>query len=182
MGNCFSKSHEETDCDINVSCYNDPSDVYVTIDDNAVNNYHDNIAEPVNTDENSIYDQLFSNNHILVAAIDFGTSYSGYAFSFRHEYQRDQLKISTNLWAHNSGLSPKAPSAVLIGPDRQVEAFGYEAHSKYNELIESGYETNHLYFEKFKMILYTVEYGHIFPESQQPNCNTGYMWEGNACY
>jgi hypothetical protein len=31
---------------------------------------------------------------IMVAAIDFGTTYSGYAFSFRHEYEADKLKIS----------------------------------------------------------------------------------------
>ncbi|XP_052078590.1 heat shock 70 kDa protein 12A-like isoform X2 [Mytilus californianus] len=61
------------------------------------------------------------------------------------------------MWAHNSGLSAKAPSAVLIGPDRQVKAFGYEAHRKYNELIEREEDMDHLYFEKFKMILFTTE-------------------------
>ena len=28
---------------------------------------------------------------VLVAAIDFGTTYSGYAFSFKHDYQAGKL-------------------------------------------------------------------------------------------
>ena len=43
-------------------------------------------------------------NKLLVAAIDFGTTYSGYAFSFRHDYERDPLKISTNTaWSSSAG-------------------------------------------------------------------------------
>ncbi|XP_063413658.1 heat shock 70 kDa protein 12A-like [Mytilus trossulus] len=61
------------------------------------------------------------------------------------------------MWAHNSGLSTKAPSAVLIGPDRKVKAFGYEAHRKYNELIEREEGMDHLFFEKFKMMLFTTK-------------------------
>lgn len=30
---------------------------------------------------------------LIVAAIDFGTTYSGYAYSFRDEYQKDPLKV-----------------------------------------------------------------------------------------
>ncbi|CAG2251357.1 unnamed protein product [Mytilus edulis] len=97
------------------------------------------------------------NNKILVAAIDFGTTFSGYAFSFRHEYEADKLKISTNLWPHNSGLSTKAPSAVLIGPDRQVVAFGYDAQKKYADILETDNGSEYMYFQKFKMILYTTE-------------------------
>lgn len=101
--------------------------------------------------------QIPSNNKIMVAAIDFGTTYSGYAFSFRHDYEVDKLKISTNLWPHNSGLSTKAPSAVLIGPDRQVAAFGYEAQKKYAEKVENECDGDYLYFQKFKMVLYNTE-------------------------
>ncbi|XP_076117720.1 heat shock 70 kDa protein 12A-like [Mytilus galloprovincialis] len=97
------------------------------------------------------------NNKILVAAIDFGTTFSGYAFSFRHDYEADKLKISTNLWPHNSGLSTKAPSAVLIGPDRQVVAFGYDAQKKYADILETDNGAEYMFFQKFKMILYTTE-------------------------
>ncbi|XP_060064402.1 heat shock 70 kDa protein 12B-like [Ylistrum balloti] len=37
-----------------------------------------------------------SDEHLMVAAIDFGNRYSGYAFSFRYGYEKDPLKISTN--------------------------------------------------------------------------------------
>lgn len=93
----------------------------------------------------------------MVAAIDFGTTFSGYAFSFRHDYEADKLKISTNLWPHNSGLSTKAPSAVLIGPDRQVVAFGYDAQKKYADILETDNGAEYMFFQKFKMILYTTE-------------------------
>lgn len=33
---------------------------------------------------------------LLTAAIDFGTTFSGYAFSFKYDYKRDPPKISTN--------------------------------------------------------------------------------------
>ncbi|KAK3100237.1 hypothetical protein FSP39_016813 [Pinctada imbricata] len=90
----------------------------------------------------------------LVAAIDFGTTYSGYAFSFRHQYEKDPLKISTNLWAHNNGLSMKAPTAVLIGEDLRVIAFGYDAMKQYSDLAEYNSHTSYYFFQRFKMDLY----------------------------
>jgi hypothetical protein len=73
------------------------------------------------------------------------------------EYEADKLKISTNLWAHNSGLSAKAPSALLIGPDRQIVAFGYDAQRKYADIVENESDADYLFFQKFKMALYTAE-------------------------
>ena len=35
---------------------------------------------------------------LLVAAIDFGTTYSGWAFSFKHEYARDPTDITFSQW------------------------------------------------------------------------------------
>ena len=34
-----------------------------------------------------------NDDYLLVAAIDFGTAYSGYAFSTRGEYAKDPLKV-----------------------------------------------------------------------------------------
>ncbi|XP_052078592.1 heat shock 70 kDa protein 12B-like isoform X4 [Mytilus californianus] len=146
MGNCITKQRNHGYVDTYIPNPDDPDEIYSRIGE--VNGTP--FAE-------SLVFQTPIKNHILVAAIDFGTSFSGYAYSFRHDYERDKLKIYTNMWAHNSGLSAKAPSAVLIGPDRQVKAFGYEAHRKYNELIEREEDMDHLYFEKFKMILFTTE-------------------------
>ena len=34
-----------------------------------------------------------NDDFLLVAAIDFGTAYSGYAFSYRTEFSKDPLKV-----------------------------------------------------------------------------------------
>jgi len=93
---------------------------------------------------------------VIVAAIDFGTTFSGYAFSFRHDYERDPLKISANHWiAGGQGLiSLKTPSTLLLAPNKQFHSFGYEAENKYSELTENEKHTGWLYFTKFKMILH----------------------------
>jgi len=36
---------------------------------------------------------MADDNFLLVAAIDFGTAYSGYAFSSREDFKRDPLKV-----------------------------------------------------------------------------------------
>jgi hypothetical protein len=45
---------------------------------------------------------LASSKIMLVAALDFGTTYSGYAFSLKHDYKKDPLKIHANQ-AWNAG-------------------------------------------------------------------------------
>lgn len=43
------------------------------------------------------------NKKLLVAAIDFGITMSGYGFSFSHDYMRDPLQISTQTWETGLG-------------------------------------------------------------------------------
>ena len=43
---------------------------------------------------------------LQVAAIDFGTTYSGYAFSYRSDFLSDPLKIVTNQWQAGAGRAP----------------------------------------------------------------------------
>lgn len=35
---------------------------------------------------------------LLVASIDFGTTFSGWAFSFKHEFDSNPLQISARNW------------------------------------------------------------------------------------
>ncbi|KAK3596867.1 hypothetical protein CHS0354_039862, partial [Potamilus streckersoni] len=95
-------------------------------------------------------------NYLMVAAIDFGTTYSGYAFSFKHEFDKDPLKISANNWTAGSrGLvSLKTPTTVLINSKKEFEAFGYEAEDKYAELAEDEDHTGWYYYRRFKMMLF----------------------------
>ena len=92
---------------------------------------------------------------LLVVAIDFGTTYSGYAFQWRHEYDVDKMKISTNNWTGSTALvSKKTPSIVLLDKDKKFAAFGYEAEDKYNTLASEDLHHDYYYFKRFKMMLY----------------------------
>ncbi|XP_061192455.1 heat shock 70 kDa protein 12B-like isoform X2 [Saccostrea echinata] len=92
---------------------------------------------------------------LLVAAIDFGSTYSGYAFSFKNDFQTNPLKIYTNNWSseQSGGISYKAPTTVLLNPDQTFHSFGYEAEDKYAELTEAEEHEGWHYFSRFKMKL-----------------------------
>ncbi|KAL3879594.1 hypothetical protein ACJMK2_031883 [Sinanodonta woodiana] len=94
---------------------------------------------------------------LLVAAIDFGTTYSGWAFSFKHEYETDPTKIGARQWQGGQLISMKAPTTVLIKPDAKTfDSFGYEAERKYTDLASNdNYEHKRwYYFRRFKMMLH----------------------------
>lgn len=96
-------------------------------------------------------------DQLLIAAIDFGTTHSGYAFSFENDYKVDPLKISTNQnnWVAGSwGLvSLKAPTCVLLSPRQEFIAFGYEAEDLYSELAFDENHHDHYFFKGFKMVI-----------------------------
>jgi hypothetical protein len=94
---------------------------------------------------------------LMVVAIDFGTSYSGYAFSTRNDFQRDPLKIHVNQ-AWNSGkkqlLSLKTPTCLLLDKKKEIVSFGYEAEDAYAELVLDEKHHDYYFFERFKMKLF----------------------------
>lgn len=93
--------------------------------------------------------------HLLVAAIDFGTTYSGWAFSFKHEYERDPVKISAKNWIGGQLVSQKGPTCVLIKSDgKTLDSFGYEAENKYAELALEKSHKEWYFFKRFKMVLF----------------------------
>ncbi|XP_064601149.1 heat shock 70 kDa protein 12B-like [Liolophura sinensis] len=98
---------------------------------------------------------------LLVVAIDIGTTYSGYAFSFQHEFLADKLKITTNkVWLDGDNhlqTSYKTPTSVLFDPDGHFHSFGYEAETNYSQLAKNKEEKNWLLFRRFKMSLYKSE-------------------------
>ncbi|XP_060065878.1 heat shock 70 kDa protein 12A-like [Ylistrum balloti] len=102
---------------------------------------------------------LKNNPYILAAALDFGTTYSGYAFSTRLEYMKNPLNINTLVWKAGSGnlASLKTSSCVLFKPDGHFDTFGFEAEDKYAELIEEGKHHDWFFFRRFKMSLYEQE-------------------------
>lgn len=96
-----------------------------------------------------------------VAAIDFGTAYSGYAYSWKSEWRRIHINKQ---WSSGYCLSPKAPTTMLLNPDKTFCAFGYEAECLYSELDKDALigkkkktkkkRDKYYFFQRFKDILY----------------------------
>jgi hypothetical protein len=101
-------------------------------------------------------DSKMPGSALLVVAFDFGTTYSGYAFSFRNE----PLKVQTNQgWVAGSDklISLKTPTCVLLNPCGQFDSFGFEAEDKFAGLAEDNKHNGWLLFRRFKMILHRNE-------------------------
>ncbi|KAL3841758.1 hypothetical protein ACJMK2_019860 [Sinanodonta woodiana] len=95
------------------------------------------------------------NTYVLAAAIDLGTTYSGWACSFVHEFKTDPRKIFTKSWNTGNHVSLKAPTTVLVRPDGEtLEAFGYKAETTYAELADEGKHEDYFYFKRFKLMLH----------------------------
>jgi hypothetical protein len=97
---------------------------------------------------------------LLAVAFDFGTTYSGYAFSFRN----DPLKVQTNQgWIAGSDqlISLKTPTCVLLNRSGQFDSFGFEAENNFATLAEDNKHHGWLLFRRFKMILHSNEVNFI---------------------
>ncbi|KAL4221970.1 hypothetical protein ACF0H5_018018 [Mactra antiquata] len=89
----------------------------------------------------------------VIAAIDFGTSFSGYAFS----YCDNPDKIYTKKWMGEgmTDYTDKAPTTVLLYPDGKFHSFGYEAEDEYALLVDGEVFHDWYFFRNFKMKLYS---------------------------
>ncbi|VDI13472.1 Hypothetical predicted protein [Mytilus galloprovincialis] len=92
---------------------------------------------------------------LFVAAIDIGTTYSGYAFSTKSQPEN----IYTCDWKNTTLISNKAPTSLLLNNRKQFLAFGYDAEAKYTESLENDSDDEEekdklLFFRRFKMILH----------------------------
>ncbi|CAG2215852.1 Heat shock 70 kDa protein 12B [Mytilus edulis] len=100
-------------------------------------------------------------SRLVVAAIDLGTTFSGYAFSFKSDFESNPLKISTNDWSaegvHSSEM--KAPSILLLNPDQSFNCFGYRAQHTYSDLLDDDPDKAAKYYfvKNFKMQLHNRE-------------------------
>lgn len=94
-----------------------------------------------------------------IAAVDFGTSYSVFAYSWKSNRRQIQIKE----WNSDFFYSSKASTSLILNPDQTFLAFGYEAELKYFKLYEDEndeektqkYTKNDYYFfPGFKDLLY----------------------------
>ncbi|XP_028312162.1 heat shock 70 kDa protein 12A-like [Gouania willdenowi] len=88
----------------------------------------------------------------FIIAIDFGTSYSGYAFSMTPRDKDINPHLQT--WGDEVALeTPKTPTCILFDEQERFLSFGYEAKVAYVRM--RGEEAqNKFFFECFKMALY----------------------------
>ena len=101
---------------------------------------------------------------LFVAGIDFGTTYSGFAFSQKSSWENVHFQTCSS----GDFLSHKEPTVLLLNPDKSFKAFGYKAETMYMEMtkirsLESDTTIlvkpeeewkKHYYFSRFKMLLY----------------------------
>ena len=91
--------------------------------------------------------------YILVAAIDFGTTFSGYAFSFK--CSKNDIKMNKNWGAELGCDSYKAPTCVMTNPGGSFHSFGYTAENEYSQLSSpKGGDSGYNLYRHFKMVLH----------------------------
>ncbi|XP_026212334.1 heat shock 70 kDa protein 12A isoform X3 [Anabas testudineus] len=109
---------------------------------------------PSHTQQNNTEQVQSEPSFVVVVAIDFGTTSSGYAYAFTKE---PECIHTMRRWeGGDPGVSnQKTPTTILLTPDRKFHSFGYAARDFYHDLDPS--ESKHwLYLEKFKMKLHTT--------------------------
>ena len=100
-------------------------------------------------------------NHSIVVAIDYGTAYSGYAYSKLSQNPKIYMNKTWPSKVHRLD-SWKTPTSILFEASKSKElrdptfhSFGYDAENSYMELKEDGKDLNQWYFfQGIKMELY----------------------------
>ena len=101
--------------------------------------------------------------HFVVVAIDFGTTFSGYAFSFTRD--PESIHMMRKWEGGDPGvINQKTPTCLLLTPTGEFRAFGFTARDLYHDLDPVEAE-QWLYFEKFKMVLHYNAVGGMFISS-----------------
>ena len=96
-------------------------------------------------------------SYVAVVAIDFGTTYSGYAFSFIKDHEKDSIFMNRE-WMNEHGIrTSKTPTSLLLKPDQSFDSFGYKAVEKYAQLQDQSSEQRYYFFQHFKMVLHNDE-------------------------
>lgn len=117
--------------------------------------------------------RLIASDYLVIVAIDFGTTFSGFAWSMRSEledYQHGQCKsdvppisISQN-WNSPSqnAVSLKTPTCLLLDAEKEFRSFGYKAENEYVHLAREKSHQRYYFFQRFKMVLHEVRLHKLF--------------------
>lgn len=85
---------------------------------------------------------------VVIAAIDLGTTYSGYAFSMKHDWGH----VFSNAWSCGNFESYKVRTCLLLKKDFTESSFGYAAEDKYVDLKQEECQHDYFFFQQFKTI------------------------------
>lgn len=119
--------------------------------------YESNEVMPpnVSTASTTLFHTSPKKKYMLVAAIDLGTSYSGFAFSFMTDFTDNPTKCYLHKWESSPTVNYQAPTNILIekkGEITKAKAFGYDAESTYAKASDESKNSLYL-FQRFKMSL-----------------------------
>ncbi|KAL4234287.1 hypothetical protein ACF0H5_005938 [Mactra antiquata] len=95
-------------------------------------------------------------NFAFVAALEIGTSYSGYAYCARKDNKNITKDIVMNpTWLHTNQqlTSLRTPSCLLLNDKKEFEAYGYEAEKMFSDSLKEGNQNKYFYFRRFKQKL-----------------------------
>ena len=96
-------------------------------------------------------------SYVAVVAIDVGTTYSGFAFSFLKDHGTKSIFINRDWINEQDFRSRKTPTSLLLKPDQSFDSFGYKAVEKYAQLQDQSSEKRYYFFQHFKMALHNDE-------------------------
>ena len=103
-------------------------------------------------DSGTVMDPTRTPGHFVVVAIDFGTTFSGYAFSFTRD--PESIHMMRKWEGGDPGvINQKTPTCLLLTPDGKFHSFGFNARDFFHDL-DPQEAKKWLYFEKFKMLLH----------------------------
>ena len=115
--------------------------------DNAVT-----ISHRSSVDSGTGSDPVRNPGHFVVVAIDFGTTFSGYAFSFARDPH--SIHMMRKWEGGDPGVvNQKIPTTILLDPDGKFHSFGFTARDYFHDL-DPKEAKKWMYFEKFKMALH----------------------------
>lgn len=103
-------------------------------------------------DSGTVSDFSRHQGHFVVVAVDFGTAFSGYAFSFTRD--PENIHMMRKWEGGDRGVvNQKTPTTILLTPEGKFQSFGFAARDDYHDLDPQDAKKWY-YFEKFKMILH----------------------------
>ena len=89
---------------------------------------------------------------LIVGALDFGTSYSGYAYS----YSYGPTRVYTRQWCSSTrGITvEKTLTCILFDKNKTFKAFGFKAEEDYGMYCDEGKKSDWYFFKGSKLDLY----------------------------